>query len=183
MLPHSLSSSGFLFFSHEACSQKIILYPLIFQPISLCSLVNTVDLQDLRPIRAISCSYTVQAMAAIRVRRRDLGTAPRKNPPKPCSWGREQSKRVQYNVTLEEWQCYTLPINNASKMTRSKTKFACYDLTSTHHVDVADSICHSPVGRVDLNVGFHYVCRLCDQRCHNTCHNPTAEVHQRAVGR
>lgn len=42
--------------------------------------------QDLRPIWAISCSYTVHAIAAIMVLLRERGTAPRKKPTNPWSW-------------------------------------------------------------------------------------------------
>lgn len=48
---------------------------------------------------------------------------------------------------------------------------------STHHVDVANSVCSPPLGWADLNVGLYHVSRLCDQRRHDACHHPTAEVH------
>lgn len=47
--------------------------------------------QDFKPIFSIICSYTVHAMAAIRVRLRARGTPPRKNPTKPKSCEREQT--------------------------------------------------------------------------------------------
>lgn len=45
--------------------------------------------QDFNPTRAIICSYTVHAMAAIMVLLSARGTAPLKNPCSPCSWHRE----------------------------------------------------------------------------------------------
>lgn len=52
---------------------------------SFYNLLITLPFQDFSPMRAIICSYTVQAMAAIMVLLRDRGTAPLKKPWSPCS--------------------------------------------------------------------------------------------------
>lgn len=53
---------------------------LILSLQDLSSLLLVIPPQDLSPMRAISCSYTVHAMAAIMVLLRERGTPPRKNP-------------------------------------------------------------------------------------------------------
>lgn len=56
--------------------------------------------QDLRPIWAISCSYTVHAIAAIMVLLRERGTAPRKKPTNPWSWQTDRETGQQCYLSI-----------------------------------------------------------------------------------
>ena len=53
--------------------------------------------QDFKPIFSIICSYTVHAIAAIRVRLRARGTPPRKKPTNPKSCSRKQTA-IHYHL-------------------------------------------------------------------------------------
>lgn len=79
-ISHSLAfqSPSFLFSVSSFCFNPPFVFHLVVSPFWTLS-------QDLRPIRAMSCSYTIHAIAAIIVLRRHRGTPPRKNPAKPCS--------------------------------------------------------------------------------------------------
>lgn len=78
--------------------------------LSFTSFLINSPLQDFSPTRAIICSYTVHAMAAIMVLLSERGTAPLKNPWSPCSWEREdkmeergQASDIIINSIMQPW--------------------------------------------------------------------------------